>query len=85
LKKKNTDISAWITAIIDFVVTLFRHREPKLHSTKPDYSRMSDAEYNMNKANNMAEIDRILDKIKASGYDSLTAEEKQQLFSQGKS
>jgi hypothetical protein len=32
----------------------------------------------------MHEIDRILDKIKSSGYDSLTAEEKKRLFEQGK-
>ena len=37
---------------------------------------MSDAEFNMNKARRMAEIDHILDKIKTSGYDSLSADEK---------
>ena len=48
------------------------------------HRKMTVAEYNMNKAKNMAEIDRILDKIKASGYDSLSAEEKRKLFSQGR-
>ena len=33
---------------------------------------------------NSAEIDRILDKIKQSGYTSLTREEKQRLFDAGK-
>jgi membrane associated rhomboid family serine protease len=84
LKNKNKDITAWITAIIDKIVTLFRRREPKLRATKPNYSRMTDAEYNMNKAQNIAEIDKILDKIKASGYESLTTEEKKRLFEQGK-
>lgn len=85
LKKKNIDITAWITGIIDWFATIFRHRQqPKLQSVKPDYSRMTDAEFNMNKAQNMGKIDHILDKIKMSGYESLTSEEKQFLFSQGK-
>ena len=37
---------------------------------------MTDAEFNMDKARRMKEIDRILDKIKSSGYGSLTSEEK---------
>jgi hypothetical protein len=45
---------------------------------------MTDAEYNVNKARRMEEIDRILDKIKTSGYESLTAEEKKRLFDQSK-
>jgi len=85
LKRKNTDITAWVTHVIDWFATIFRPRkQPKLKFTKPDYSRMTDAEFNMNKAQNAEQIDRILDKIKASGYESLTNEEKQFLFSQGK-
>lgn len=85
LKRTNTDITAWITMIINWFTTIFRRRKkPKIVYSKPDYSRMTDAEFNMNKAKNMEEIDRILDKIKASGYESLTAAEKQFLFSQGK-
>ena len=37
-------------------------------------------EYNAKKKANQDEIDRILDKIRKSGYDSLTKEEKQKLF-----
>ena len=40
----------------------------------------SDREYNARKRQNQAEIDAILDKIRKSGYDSLTKEEKQKLF-----
>ena len=36
------------------------------------------------KARKMAEIDKILDKIKTSGYESLSTEEKKRLFEQGK-
>ena len=42
--------------------------------------RETDMEYNARKQQRQAEIDRILDKIHASGYDSLTKEEKKRLF-----
>jgi hypothetical protein len=37
-------------------------------------------DYNARKRKNQDEIDAILDKIRKSGYDSLTKEEKQKLF-----
>lgn len=40
----------------------------------------TDWEYNAHKKATQEEIDRILDKIRKSGYDSLTKEEKQTLF-----
>lgn len=45
--------------------------------------RQADWDYNARKQQEQAEIDRILDKIRKSGYDSLTSEEKQKLFEQG--
>jgi len=42
---------------------------------------MTDDEYNYHKAENQKKIDNILEKIKRSGYDSLTREEKEFLFS----
>lgn len=42
----------------------------------------ADWEYNARKKANQEEVDRILDKIRKSGYDSLTAEEKKKLFEQ---
>jgi hypothetical protein len=44
--------------------------------------RETDEEYNMRQRQNQEEIDAILDKIRKSGYDSLTKEEKQKLFDQ---
>ena len=41
---------------------------------------MSDAEYNQAKAQQNREVDAILDKIKRSGYESLTEDEKKKLF-----
>ena len=41
-----------------------------------------DWDYNARKRQEEAEIDRILDKIRKNGYDSLTSEEKRKLFDQ---
>ena len=45
-------------------------------------SKQDDMEYNARKKQNQEEIDAILDKIRKSGYDSLTKEEKKKLFDQ---
>ena len=42
----------------------------------------TDEEYNARKRKNQEEVDAILDKIRKSGYDSLTKEEKKKLFDQ---
>ena len=52
-----------------------RPRQPGYGSTRED-----DMEYNRQKQQRQAEVDAILDKIRKSGYDSLTKEEKQRLF-----
>lgn len=44
----------------------------------------SDWEYNARKKRDQEEVDRILDKIRKSGYDSLSASEKQKLFDQSR-
>ena len=45
----------------------------------------SDWDYNARKKQQQEEVDRILDKIRKSGYDSLTKDEKQKLFDSSKS
>lgn len=47
-----------------------------------DPRRESDWDYNARKKAEQDEIDRILDKIRQSGYDSLTDDEKRKLFEQ---
>ena len=47
--------------------------------------RETDAEYNARQRQNQEEVDAILDKIRKSGYDSLTKEEKKKLFDQSRS
>ena len=46
--------------------------------------RETDQQYNARKKREQDEIDIILDKIRKSGYDSLTKEEKQKLFDAGR-
>lgn len=56
--------------------TYTRHEQPA-----PE-NRQDDWQYNARKKATQEEIDRILDKIRKNGYDSLTKEEKQTLFDQ---
>ncbi|NLF41524.1 MAG: hypothetical protein GX587_02400 [Bacteroidales bacterium] len=44
---------------------------------------MNDDDYSAIKKQNQLEIDKILDKISQSGYQSLTAREKELLFKMG--
>lgn len=50
------------------------------NNSNTNTTRETDWQYNERKKNEQEEIDRILDKIRRSGYDSLTREEKQRLF-----
>lgn len=61
-----------------------RRRNAKMKVHKGGASVNDDWEYNARKKANQEEIDRILDKIRRSGYDSLTKEEKQKLFDSSK-
>ena len=55
------------------------HRENDMHVEQGGF-RETDQDYNARKRKNQEEIDAILDKIRKSGYDSLTKEEKKRLF-----
>ncbi len=52
------------------------------HTSVP--RRETDEEYNARQRKNQEEVDAILDKIRKSGYDSLTKEEKKKLFDQSR-
>lgn len=54
-------------------------KNPNMHAQEGG-AKETDWEYNARKKANQEEIDRILDKIRISGYDSLTKEEKKTLF-----
>jgi membrane associated rhomboid family serine protease len=61
-----------------------RDRQQTMHAEQTDPRRETDAEYNARQRKNQEEVDAILDKIRKSGYDSLTKEEKQKLFDQSR-
>jgi len=75
--KKGHDIGKGINTIIDLFVTIFKPRK-KLKVTHKKVT--TEYEYNKIKAQNQAQVDRILEKISKGGYDSLTKEEKETLF-----
>ena len=56
------------------------HRRDNDMHVEQGGSRETNQEYNARKRKNQEEIDAILDKIRKSGYDSLTKEEKKRLF-----
>jgi membrane associated rhomboid family serine protease len=75
--RQGHDIGKGFNSIIDFFVTLFKPRK-KLKVTHKKSTNEYD--YNKNKTEHQAMINKILDKISKGGYDSLTKEEKEALF-----
>lgn len=78
------DATKWINLVCDWFAGLGRpvKRKPKM---KVHYGgRQADYEYNARKKEREAEIDRILDKLRKSGYNSLTDDEKKSLFDASK-
>ena len=73
----------------DWLVSLFSgKRKPKMKVKREKQQAgkrpMTDEEYNAVKKKKQDQIDRILDKISKSGYESLTKKEKDFLFNQSK-
>ncbi len=78
--RKGKELGRWLNRLIDNAVTVFRPRK----KLKVAYKRKNtdDYEYNRMKAERQTRINAILDKISKGGYDSLTREEKDFLFSE---
>lgn len=79
---RGTDIVKWINQALDAVSSLTR-RKPKMKVHRSG-GRQQDYDYNARKKAQSDEVDRILDKLKKSGYESLTTEEKKSLFDASK-
>ncbi|WP_319231404.1 rhomboid family intramembrane serine protease [Draconibacterium orientale] len=84
--RKGKDMGAGLVNLVnkigEFFEGLFKHKSKmKVTYRKPP---RDDYEYNRHKHKQQDEINRILDKIAKSGYDSLTKQEKELLFKQGK-
>lgn len=74
---KGKDMTIGFNRGMDGLVSLFsRKSKMKVTHRRP----VSDMEYNKRVVANQKEVDRILEKIKASGYDSLSSAEKKTLF-----
>ena len=78
--RRGKDHTRNFNRLMDAISNIFKPRKLKVKHTANAGRKMSDAEYNVQKAKKMADVDRILDKIKTSGYGSLTPEEKKKLF-----
>jgi hypothetical protein len=77
--RRGRDLGKGLNRVIDFFVTLFKPRK-KLRVTYK--KRATDYDYNKAKVEHQERINKILDKISKGGYDSLTREEKDLLFSE---
>ncbi len=81
--KSSTNIISMAQRFGDWFLSLFR-KKPKLSVSKGDARRMSDEDYNQDKKLRQEQVDKILDKISKSGYESLSKKEKDFLFKQSK-
>lgn len=84
--QKGMDITGWINKVFDALSRGIQFKRP---AKKPKMKvekggKTADYDYNARKKQQSEEIDRILDKLKKSGYGSLTTEEKKRLFDASK-
>ena len=78
---KGKDTSRWFNHLMDYMLNLFKPTKP----FKTVYKRpMTDDQWRENKVNDQDKINKILDKIAKSGYESLNKEEKETLFKASK-
>lgn len=82
--KKRKDLSYKIGNFVLSIKNPFKRRKSLKISYKKSVREMDDFEYNEYKAATQEEIDRILDKISKTGYESLTKKEKEILFRHSK-
>ena len=71
-------ISTWFSSVGKLLSP-----KPRMRVRYTKARPLSDEEYNNQRVEQQKEIDRILDKISESGYDSLTTKEKEMLFKMG--
>lgn len=79
--RKGKNITKGFDSFMDKIFSLFKPKD----KFKVTYKRpVNDIEYNRNKVSKQKDIDKILDKIANSGYDSLSKSEKEILFKNSK-
>lgn len=78
--KKSTDLTRSTNNFIDQILAFFTNKSRMHVHYKKSAKDMDDMQYNKEKAKHQKNIDEILDKIAKYGYESLTKQEKEQLF-----
>jgi len=80
--KKGTDFSKYFNKIMAINISQYfmRPKKPKFKNVYTNARPVKDEDYNYQKKTDQDKIDKILDKISKSGYESLTKEEKELLF-----
>ncbi|MBP6065793.1 rhomboid family intramembrane serine protease [Bacteroides sp.] len=85
---KGRDITSWINKTLDALSSLFEkktwRRKPKMKVHYGSTHHAKDYDYNARKKAQSDEVDHILEKLKKSGYESLTTAEKKSLFDASK-
>ncbi|MDD7886715.1 rhomboid family intramembrane serine protease [Flavivirga sp. 57AJ16] len=82
---KGQDIGRGFESIMDATFNMFKAKKGPLKTVHKNKSKVGGyTKSDFKEFNNQKKIDVILDKISKSGYDSLTAEEKEFLFRAGK-
>ena len=80
---KGKDITSWVNKALDAIAALFSaktwKRKPKMKVHYGNNTRQNDYDYNARKKAQSDEIDRILDKLKKSGYESSDNRRKKEL------
>jgi hypothetical protein len=82
--KKGSDLTEWMSLMVDKTINLFKPKKGKAKMKVTYKKKETDSDYNYRKQNEQVEIDAILDKLKQSGYSSLSAKEKETLFNASK-
>lgn len=80
--KNQKDITRWLVGLVEFFQQRF---QPRKKTMKVKWKRpATEQAFRDQKFADQKEVDRILDKIKKSGYESLSSAEKRKLFDAGK-
>ena len=77
------DLTQPLNRVLDWLVNLGKRR-PKMKVSYTNTKRAADYEYNARRKANEDSINTILEKLKRSGYESLSSDEKRQLFDASK-
>ena len=77
------DLTRPLNRLLDWLVNLGKRR-PKMRVSYRNTKRASEYEYNARKKQQEDAINAILEKLKRSGYESLSSDEKKQLFDASK-